>query len=77
MTAIRVRIVIWKITRLDGLEDKPVIQYGTIASGNVLFRDALQRDRLGKDYAALCRNGSRWDNQEFQLPAHSWNLRLR
>ena len=42
------------MTRPDRPEDEPVIHYGTIASGNSLFRDALKRDHLGTDYAALC-----------------------
>ncbi|KAM0794142.1 nucleoside phosphorylase domain-containing protein [Usnea florida] len=42
------------ITRQDRLEDKPVIHYGNIASGNSVVRDALKRDQLGKDCAALC-----------------------
>lgn len=42
------------ITRQDRPEDKPVIHYGNIASGNSVVRDALKRDHLGRDCAALC-----------------------
>ncbi len=44
----------WLITRQDRLEYKPVIHYGTIASGSSVVRDALKRDQLGKDCGALC-----------------------
>ena len=42
------------ITRPDRPEDKPVIHHGNIASGSSVVRDALKRDHLGKDCAALC-----------------------
>lgn len=31
-----------------------VVHYGTIASGNTVVRDAVLRDRLSRDYRALC-----------------------
>ena len=42
------------VARKDRAEDEPVIHYGNIVSGNSVVRDALKRDKLGKEYDALC-----------------------
>ncbi|XHG01956.1 hypothetical protein AWENTII_005322 [Aspergillus wentii] len=34
--------------------DQPVIHYGTIASGNQVMKDAITRDKWGRDYEVLC-----------------------
>lgn len=33
---------------------QPIVHYGPIASGNQLMRDAVERDRLGRQYGVLC-----------------------
>ncbi|KAJ5080905.1 hypothetical protein N7456_013615 [Penicillium angulare] len=42
-----------RITR-DHFDNRPVVHYGLIASGNQLMKDALIRDRLAEDKGVLC-----------------------
>lgn len=42
------------VSRQDRVEAEPVAHYGNIASGNVVMRDAVRRDQLGRDHDALC-----------------------
>ena len=32
----------------------PVVHYGTIASGNQVIKDSRLRDRLGREFGAIC-----------------------
>ncbi len=34
-------------------DENPALWYGTIASGNELMKNAMERDRLGQDVGAL------------------------
>jgi nucleoside phosphorylase len=43
-----------KIQREARSDQSPVVHYGIIASGNQLIRNAAERDRLGREFGALC-----------------------
>lgn len=43
-----------KVSRLVRSSTNPQIHYGIIASGNQVVKDAVVRDRLQRDYGALC-----------------------
>jgi nucleoside phosphorylase len=43
-----------KVLRRSRKPGKPVVHYGTIASGNQVVKDPRVRDRLGQEFGALC-----------------------
>jgi nucleoside phosphorylase len=43
-----------KVLRRSREPGKPVVHYGTIASGNQVVKDPRVRDRLGQEFGALC-----------------------
>lgn len=42
------------VRRSDRDNQDPVVHYGTIASGNELIKNAVERDRIGKEFNAKC-----------------------
>lgn len=42
------------VRRCDRADTKPVVHYGSIASGNGVMRDGVKRDQLGSEHHALC-----------------------
>ncbi|KAF4552451.1 Phosphorylase-like protein 3 [Elsinoe fawcettii] len=44
----------WVVTRTDRKDAWPEVFHGTIASANVVVKDAPTRDRLGQELGALC-----------------------
>lgn len=43
-----------EVYRLERLDDEPVIHYGTIASGNVVVKDASMRLQIQEKHSAIC-----------------------
>ncbi|KAF3175508.1 hypothetical protein TWF751_003914 [Orbilia oligospora] len=45
---------LYQLVREEREHDNPVVHYGIIASGNQVIKDAIARDKIGKEAKAIC-----------------------
>lgn len=64
-----------QIEREDRMDWRPVVHYGTIASGNQVMRDGRTRDKVVQR-SALLRNGGIRPDEQFPVLGDPWHLRL-